>query len=99
MSKTTFYIALSELCQVEGISQELIIEVVEYGIAKPAAGSRLSEWTFDMESTHWIKKAIRLNQQLEIDWVATAMVISLMRSKDTLEKENKRLKARLSRFL
>ncbi len=99
MENITLLIPLNELCQIEGISHELIMEVVEYGIAEPAAGSDLSEWTFDMESTHWIKKAIKLNQQLHIDWVAIAMVIELIRQKETLEKENVMLKTRLNRFL
>jgi chaperone modulatory protein CbpM len=91
--------ALDELCLSMGINQEVIIEVVEYGIAKPLEGDTLSEWVFDLESAHWIKKAIKLNQQLQIDWLATAMVIELMRKKQQLEKENTQLKARLSRFI
>ena len=48
---------------------------------------------------HWIKKAIKLNQQLQIDWLATAMVIELMKKQQELIKENKQLKVRLSRLL
>jgi chaperone modulatory protein CbpM len=91
--------ALDELCLSIGIHQDTIIEVVEYGIATPLEGNTLSEWVFDLESAHWIKKAIKLNQQLQIDWVATAMVIELMRQKQQLEKENTQLKSRLNRLL
>lgn len=90
---------LDELCLSADISQEQIIEVVEYGIVAPLEGETLSEWVFDLESAHWIKKAIKLNQQLQIDWVATAMVIKLMRKEQRLEKENDLLKARLKRLL
>jgi chaperone modulatory protein CbpM len=91
--------ALDELCLSIGIHQDTIIEVVEYGIATPLEGNTLSEWVFDLESAHWIKKAIKLNQQLQIDWVATAMVIELMRQKQQLENENTQLKTRLNRLL
>jgi chaperone modulatory protein CbpM len=48
---------------------------------------------------HWIKKAIKLNQQLQIDWLATTMVVELMKKQQELIKENKQLKVRLSRLL
>ena len=99
MTNITLYIPLAELCLSAHISQEAIFEVVEYGIVTPVEGDTLSEWIFDIESAHWIKKAIKLNQELQIDWVATAMVIELMKSKQQLEKENTHLKARLSRLL
>ena len=73
--------------------------MVEYGIVKPLEGEKLSEWVFDIESAHWIKKAIKLNQQLQIDWIATAMIIELMKKTQQLEKENKQLAARLNRLL
>jgi len=99
MTNITLCIPLNELCLSADISQELIVEVVEYGIAEPLEGHTLSEWVFDLESAHWIKKAIKLNRQLQIDWVATAMVIKLMKTKQQLEKENAQLKTRLNRLL
>jgi len=99
MTDITIHMPLNDLCRSTGISQEVIVEVVEYGIATPLTGDTFSEWVFDLESTHWIKKAIKLNQQLQIDWVATAMVIELMRKKQQLEIENNQLKVMLSRLL
>jgi chaperone modulatory protein CbpM len=99
MTNITLRIHSEELCHSADISQEAIIEIVEYGIVTPLEGDMLSEWVFDLESAHWIKKAIKLNQQLQIDWVATAMVIKLMRKKQQLEKQNNQLAARLKRLL
>ena len=99
MTNITLRIHLDELCLSADISQEAIIEVVEYGIVTPLEGDTLSEWVFDLESAHWIKKAIKLNQQLQIDWLATAMVIELMKKQQELIKENKQLKVRLSHLL
>ena len=99
MTKITLHIHLDELCLSADISQETVVEVVEYGIVTPLEGDSLSEWVFDLESAHWLKKAIKLSQQLQIDWVATAMVIELMKTKQQLENENTLLKARLNRLL
>ncbi|MFT6268815.1 MAG: chaperone modulatory protein CbpM [Alphaproteobacteria bacterium] len=99
MVDITLYIAIDELCENQSFNKEVILEVVEYGIAKPSSGTNLSEWVFDLESAHWIKKAIKLNQQLLLDWVAISMVIDLMKEKERLVQENIRLKVRLSRLL
>ncbi|MDO6692542.1 chaperone modulator CbpM [Aliiglaciecola sp. 3_MG-2023] len=99
MSEITLHLTIQELCQYEEITQDSVYAVVEYGIVDPVDGNAVSEWVFDLDSAHWIKKAVRLNQQLQIDWVATAMVIDLMRQKEQLKKENSQLKARLDRLL
>jgi chaperone modulatory protein CbpM len=99
MVDITLYIAIDELCDNQSINKDVILEVVEYGIAKPSSGDNLSQWVFDLESAHWIKKASKLNQQLLLDWVAISMVIDLMKAKEKLVQENIRLRNRLSRLL
>ncbi|MFT4941297.1 MAG: chaperone modulatory protein CbpM [Paraglaciecola sp.] len=99
MGDTILKISLTELCEAEQINEELIIEVVEYGIAQPVAGKSVEEWIFDPTSVHWLKKAIRLNRELEIDWVAVAMVIELLKQKEHLQQENQNLQHQLARFL
>lgn len=99
MVDITLYIPINELCENESIKKEVILEVVEYGIVKPFSGSGLSEWVFDLESAHWIKKAVKLNQQLLLDWVAISLVIDLMKEKEKLAQENRQLKSSLSRLL
>lgn len=46
-----------------------------------------------------LKKALRLHQDLEIDWVAVAMVIDLMQEKEALQKENEAYQRQLKRFI
>jgi chaperone modulatory protein CbpM len=98
MNETILKISLNELCEAEQINEELIVEVVEYGIAQPAAGKAVKEWIFDPTSVHWLKKAIRLNRDFEIDWVAVAMVIELQKQKEYLQQENQNLQRQLARF-
>lgn len=99
MVDITLHIAIDELCQDANINEEAIAELVDYGIAAPKHGATLSEWVFDLETAHWIKKAITLNQQLLLDWVAISMLIDLMKEKEKLIQENAQLKLSLNRWL
>lgn len=99
MSETRSSITYSELCQIEGIQSELVLDIVEYGIVTPIEPTQDDEWRFESSSVYWIKKASRLHSDLEIDWIAVAMVIELLQQKDKLEKENARVKKLLQRFM
>jgi chaperone modulatory protein CbpM len=103
MSESLFSVSFYELCQLEGIEGHLVVEIVEYGIVIPLNKSigktNQEQWLFDTSSIHWLKKALRLHQDLEIDWVAVAMVIDLMRQKEALQKENEIYQRQLKRFI
>jgi chaperone modulatory protein CbpM len=99
MTELVLSISLHELCQCDGLSQQLIVEVVEHGIAQPVAGQNVVDWVFDTTSVHWLRKAVRLHADLEIDWVAVAMVIDLLQQKEALEKRNQYFEQQLKRFL
>lgn len=92
-------ISYRELCRTEGIEGEYVVAIVEYGIVTPKNRAPAEEWEFEASSVYWIKKASRLRQDLEIDWVAVSMVIKLLRQKDALEKENLRINRLLQRFI
>lgn len=53
---------------------------------------------FETASVYWIKKAVRLHQDLEIDWLAVALLIDLIQQRDALQKENAFFQQQLSRF-
>ena len=99
MKRTVSIISLSELCQLEDIENEIIIEIVEYGIVKPIEDAETADWVFETSSVYWIKKAVQLYQDLEIDWLAVALLIELMQQRDTLQKENEFFQQQLRRFL
>lgn len=98
MIDITLHIHVNELCENEGIEKDVVAQLVEYGIATPLRDTQYSEWNFDLESAHWIKKAIKLHKQLLLDWVAISLVIDLMKEKEKLFQENKLLKTRLNRL-
>lgn len=99
MNSKTMRITVTELCECEGISDTLLIEMVEYEIAQPLTGSSTQDWIFDTTSAHWLRRAIRLQRDLDIDWIAVSMLIDLLREREKLSQENSSLRQRLDRFL
>jgi len=103
MSEKLFSISFDELCQLEDVDSQLVLEIVEYEIVIPlnrnAEDASEEQWVFDTDSLQWIKKALRLRRDLEIDWVAIAMVIDLMRQKEALQGEIESYQRQLDRFL
>ncbi|MBT1450068.1 chaperone modulatory protein CbpM [Glaciecola sp. XM2] len=97
MSDNMLIISFDELCESHHIQQEFIIEIVDYGIAKPISGDSADQWQFETASVPWLKKAIDLYTMLEMDWFAVAMIIELLKQKEALAKENTQLKRRLER--
>ena len=92
-------ISVIELCQYEWLSEQVIVEVVDHGIAQPVAGSKVTEWEFDATSVRWLQKAVRLHDQLEIDWIAVAMIIELLQKNEALQRQSRCLEQQLNRFL
>ena len=99
MKSTVMRITVSELCKREGLSHSVLVEMVHSEIALPLAGSSIEDWIFDINGAHWMKRAIRLQRDLEIDWIAVAVLIDLLREREKLSQENQCLRQRLARFL
>lgn len=99
MSITSFQVTIHELCECEDITESMLVEAVEHEIVAPLAGQQRSEWVFDTTHVVWIRKAVHLRQDLDLDWVAIAMLIDLLREKERLEHENQTLAQRLQRFV
>lgn len=98
MTEIVLSISVHELCQHEELSQQVILEVVDHGIAQPVRGKDVQDWVFDTVSVHWLKRAVRLRDDLELDWIAVAMVIDLLRENESLQKEKQRIEQQLRRF-
>tara|TARA_B110000503_G_scaffold118459_1_gene179416 strand:+ start:1194 stop:1499 length:306 start_codon:yes stop_codon:yes gene_type:complete len=99
MTERVLSISLHELCQYDELSEQIVVEVVDHGIAQPVAGRNVVDWVFDTTSVHWLRKAVRLHSDLEIDWIAVAMVIDLLRRNEALEQRNRHFEQQLQRFL
>ncbi|WOJ93735.1 chaperone modulator CbpM [Congregibacter variabilis] len=99
MSTDNYHVTIRELCEYEDISESIIVSAVDHEIAMPVAGHMTEEWVFEESQLVWIRRAIRLHEDLDLDWVATAMLIDLLREKERLESENQALRQRLNRFI
>ena len=99
MTATIIHITVSELCQREELSRSAVVQLVQYDIVQPLAGSSIEDWIFDVTSAHWMQRAIRLQRDLDIDWIAVAVMIDLLRERERLSEENQQLRQRLGRFL
>lgn len=99
MTELVLSMSLRELCQCEGCSEEVLVQIVEHGIAQPVAGQTAVDWVFDTTSVHWLRKAVRLHADLDIDWVAVAMVIDLLQQNEALRQQNQSYEQQLSRFV
>ena len=99
MTTTLMSITAIELCEQEDVSQGMLVELVLHDIARPLEGSSREDWIFDVTSAQWMRRAIRLQRDLDIDWVAVAMLIDLLREREQLRQENDCLRQRLDRFL
>ena len=100
MSSNALSISLRELCDCEQVSRQWLVTIVEHEIVSPiAVDADIDDWVFDTRSVQWVKRAIRLHQDLDLDWVAIAMILELQQQREQLLLENRCLQQRLQRFL
>lgn len=99
MSTSILRITVHELCEREGITEQQVVTIVDYGIARPLGGASARDWEFDTASAGWMRKALRLRRDLDLDWVATAVLVDLLRQREQLRHENDQLRQQLRRFL
>ena len=99
MTETVLIVSLQEICQCDGFTEQIVVEAVDHGIVQPTAGKRSVDWVFDTTGAYWLRKAVRLHYDLEIDWVAISMVIDLLQQNEALQKQNLCIEQQLRRFI
>lgn len=80
--------SLGELCRSCGVNAELVIEMVDEGVARPC-GSDPSEWRFEGEAVRRIQTALRLTEDLRVNLAGAALALDLL---DELEALRRRLR-------
>lgn len=94
----SLHISFIELCVSADISQEALLELIENEIAIPVSGEQPAHWQFHLSCVGQVKKAVRLNRDLDIDWADLNIVLNLLGEVEVLKSENERLKQQLLRF-
>lgn len=98
MAEYEIELRLADMCNELQLGEDVCVELVSCGIVDPP-GSKPDEWVFDLTMITVVKRAVRLRQDLDLDWSAVAMVINLLEERDQLRTENEILRQRLGRFL
>jgi len=91
MSDIDFKMTVVEVCQCVRLPLESIVEIVETGIVQPE-GKRPGDWVFDTQMLTVLKKAHRMQRDLEIDWNGVALALGLMEELEAVRAENARLR-------
>ncbi|CAH6085818.1 TPA: chaperone modulator CbpM [Citrobacter koseri] len=98
MANVTVTFTITEFCLHTGVSEEELNEIVGLGVIEPCENETTS-WLFDDHAAIVVQRALRLRQELALDWPGIAMTLTLLEENDRLRQENRLLIQRLSRFI
>lgn len=98
MIKLSEEIRLKEVCDTLQLNEDICIELVEFGLISPP-GDLPEEWKFDLQMVGLLRQAVRLRNDLHLEWSVTAIVINLLEEREKLRSENSSLQSQLNRFL
>ncbi|WP_312937150.1 chaperone modulator CbpM [Pseudomonas sp.] len=85
------------LCREADVSADYVIEIVEHGIVEPR-GRTPQDWLFDDQAPLLTKRAVKMHQQLQLEWEGVALALELLDEVRHLRTENSRLRQQLGRF-
>ena len=97
MSSNFLQMNVVESCQCAVLPQAWLVEIVEEGILQPS-GASPEQWLFDAQALTIARRALRLRQDLELEWAAIALALQLLDELEQLREENRQLRRRLNRF-
>ncbi len=89
--------SLQELCNICGVHAESVIELVEYGILNPA-GKTSRSWKFSSSELNTLKRALRLQRDLEINMPGIAMTLDLLEELELLRRRLDRLEQQYDKW-
>ncbi|AHM72201.1 chaperone modulator CbpM [Yersinia hibernica] len=98
MTEIEITYTVTELCQSTGIMQDELVEVVGLGVIVPLEPTD-RVWIFDADALLCLKRARRLQHELDLDWSGVAMTLTLLEKIEQLKKENSQLRRQLERFV
>lgn len=98
MANVTITFTVTEFCLHTGVSEEELDEIVGLGVIEPGE-SQDSAWHFDDRAVTVVHRALRLRQELALDWPGVAVTLTLLDENERLRQENRLLLQRLQRYL
>jgi len=94
MNEPSYVLTLTEITQCVRIPVETVIVIVDHGIVEPR-GQKPEEWRFEPHMLATLRRAIRLQQDLELDWAGIAVALSLTEQLHQLRGQNRLLRQQL----
>ncbi|MBA7802111.1 chaperone modulator CbpM [Citrobacter freundii] len=98
MANVTVTFTITEFCLHTGVSAEELTEIVGLGMIEPREDES-AHWQFDDRALSVVRRALRLRQELALDWPGIAVALTLLEENAQLRQENRLLRQRLSRFV
>ena len=87
-------LAFEELCELSGLSEAELRELVDYGVLAPVDPDA-RRWAFGADRLIVARSARRLRQDFDLDPHAVALVVALLERVRDLEEELRDLRAKL----
>jgi chaperone modulatory protein CbpM len=87
-------ISYTELVAASGVSEQVVREMVSYGVLTPHGGDSAT-WTFTMHSLVVVRKAQRLQHDFELDTHAVTVVLRYLERIEALEAQIRSLRAQM----
>lgn len=97
MANITVTFTITEFCLHTGVTEEELNEIVGLGVIEPYEDDN-ADWQFDDRAAAWYN-ALRLREELALDWPGIAVALTLLEENSRLREENRLLLQRLSRFI
>jgi len=89
-----YELSLAQLCELSGLSETELRELVECGALAPAdPGAR--EWTFGADRLVVARSAFRLRRDFDLDQQGLALAVALLERVRDLEQQLRDLRARI----
>jgi len=89
--------ALRDLCDLCAVRAEFVAELVEAGVVTPA-GPAPSQWRFSIEAVIRLRKAQRLQRDLDINLSGIALALDLLDDLQTMRSRVQTLEQHLAQF-
>ena len=79
-------LTLRELCRVFDLHADEIVELVEFGVIEPTRGRRPSEWHFSTGALLRVRRALRLQRDLQLNYAGLALALDLLEEVESLRR-------------
>ena len=89
---------LNDLCEICQLTVDRISELVDYGVIDPVGSSSI-DWRFPAQAILQVRRALRLQRDLELNLAGIALALELIDENERLRQELRALRSHLARFM